>query len=53
MQARRQKGLCYNCDEKFSPGHRCKVQLVCLLETLIDEDTKLGETKVNKMGKGL
>lgn len=21
----REKGLCYNCDIKFSPGHRCKV----------------------------
>lgn len=24
MAARREKGLCYNCDEKFVPGHRCK-----------------------------
>jgi len=24
MQSRREKGLCFNCDEKFSPGHRCK-----------------------------
>jgi hypothetical protein len=24
LQARREKGLCYNCDDKFSPGHRCK-----------------------------
>jgi hypothetical protein len=23
MQERREKGLCYNCDEKFQPGHRC------------------------------
>ncbi|KAA8548911.1 hypothetical protein F0562_000595 [Nyssa sinensis] len=21
---RREKGLCYNCNEKFSPGHRCR-----------------------------
>ena len=26
MQARRDKGLCYNCDERFAPGHRCKKQ---------------------------
>ena len=25
MEERRKKGLCYNCDEKFAPGHRCKV----------------------------
>lgn len=24
MAARREKGLCYNCDDKFSPGHKCK-----------------------------
>ncbi|GAU45976.1 hypothetical protein TSUD_401160 [Trifolium subterraneum] len=24
LQARREKGLCYNCDEKYAPGHRCK-----------------------------
>ncbi|PIN03993.1 hypothetical protein CDL12_23478 [Handroanthus impetiginosus] len=24
MQARRGKNLCYNCDEVFVPGHRCK-----------------------------
>jgi len=23
MQERRENGLCYNCDEKFQPGHRC------------------------------
>nr|KYP75767.1 hypothetical protein KK1_019968 [Cajanus cajan] len=23
MQERRALGLCYNCDEKFMPGHRC------------------------------
>ncbi|CAL9019337.1 unnamed protein product, partial [Prunus brigantina] len=24
LKERRDKRLCYNCDEKFSPGHRCK-----------------------------
>ncbi|GAU35886.1 hypothetical protein TSUD_383780 [Trifolium subterraneum] len=24
LQTRREKGLCYNCDDKFAPGHRCK-----------------------------
>jgi hypothetical protein len=24
MQDRRDKGLCFNCDDKFVPGHRCK-----------------------------
>ena len=25
MQKRRTQGLCFNCDEKFTPGHKCKV----------------------------
>ena len=24
MDDRRKKGLCYNCDEKWGPGHKCK-----------------------------
>ena len=24
MQDRRSRGLCFNCDERFLPGHRCK-----------------------------
>lgn len=24
METRRAKGLCFNCDETFTPGHRCK-----------------------------
>lgn len=25
MKEHRDKVLCYSCDEKFSPGHRCKI----------------------------
>ena len=31
LQARREKGLCFKCEEKFSPGHRCKKELRVLL----------------------
>jgi hypothetical protein len=24
LQARREKNLCYNCDDQYVPGHRCK-----------------------------
>ena len=24
LKERRDKGLCFNCDEKFAPGHQCK-----------------------------
>ena len=42
MQARRDKGLCYNCDERFAPGHRCKKQQVFLLETLTEPKEEEG-----------
>jgi hypothetical protein len=29
---RRAKGLCYNCDEKFFSGHRCKKLLRIMLD---------------------
>lgn len=32
MQKRRAQGLCFNCDEKFTPGHRCKEPQLLLLE---------------------
>ncbi|XP_075515833.1 uncharacterized protein LOC142550640 [Primulina tabacum] len=32
MLARREKGLCYNCDEKFFQGHKCKGQFfLCIV----------------------
>ena len=44
MQACRDKGLCYNCDEKFGPGHRCKTQQVFLLEVMGKEGEIDGPT---------
>lgn len=29
MQSRREKGLCYHCDKKYSPNHRCKTGPSC------------------------
>ena len=31
FQARKDKGLCFHCDDKFFPGHKCKKQLNILL----------------------
>jgi hypothetical protein len=28
MAERQIKGLCYNCDEKYFPGHKCKEQIL-------------------------
>ncbi|XP_021595172.1 uncharacterized protein LOC110602054 [Manihot esculenta] len=39
MQKRRAAGLCFNCDAKFTPGHRCaKPQLLLLDGGTEDED---------------
>lgn len=32
MQKRREKGLCFNCDEKFIPGHKCKTRQSFLID---------------------
>lgn len=32
MQERREKGLCYHCDEKYKPGHKCNKPKLYLLE---------------------
>ena len=37
MVERRAKGLCYNCDEYYTAGHRCK-QIFCLMVEDSDEE---------------
>ena len=32
MEERKKKGLCYNCDDKWGPGHKCKSAKIFLLE---------------------
>jgi hypothetical protein len=39
LKERRDKGLCFNCDNKFSPGHRCKK--LFLIEGIYEEDNEL------------
>ncbi|GAU40605.1 hypothetical protein TSUD_28110 [Trifolium subterraneum] len=31
MSSRREKGLCYNCDDTFTPGHKCKGRFYLLV----------------------
>jgi hypothetical protein len=39
MVERQLKGLCYNCDEKYFPGHKCKEQnLFMAISEDIQED---------------
>ncbi|KAJ0008397.1 hypothetical protein Pint_29444 [Pistacia integerrima] len=37
MQERHDRGLCFNCDERFHRGHRCKAKFFLLI---VDETTK-------------
>jgi len=41
MQLRREKGLCFTCDAKFSPSHRCPNKQYLLLQLQEEEDFKL------------
>uniref|UniRef100_A0A2N9FC91 Ty3 transposon capsid-like protein domain-containing protein n=1 Tax=Fagus sylvatica TaxID=28930 RepID=A0A2N9FC91_FAGSY len=42
---RRKKGLCYNCDERWSSDHRCKDRKLYLIEEVEDEEAELEEAK--------
>ncbi|GKD76866.1 hypothetical protein Tco_1339487 [Tanacetum coccineum] len=37
MQKKRAKGLCFNCDEKFNVGHKCKGPQLRVMESDLDE----------------
>ena len=52
MQERREKGLCYFCDEKYQAGHRCNRPRLYLLEGMeFEEEEELKEDEViNQIG---
>ena len=33
MRERREKGLCYNCDDKWGPDHKCKSARLFIMES--------------------
>ncbi|XP_035543593.1 uncharacterized protein LOC118347680 [Juglans regia] len=43
MRERREKGLCYNCDSKWHPGHRCQSPKLYLIEEMLEDDTLIEE----------
>jgi hypothetical protein len=47
MDERRAKGLCYNCDDKFTPGHRCKRLYACWVDASEEEAPDLLETSTD------
>lgn len=51
MDARREKGLCYNCDEQYAPGHRCKVRITYVIMTQ-EEETQLMSATLEEQAEG-
>jgi hypothetical protein len=43
MVERQLKGFCYNCDDKYFPGHKCKEQklFMAISEDVFDEDVEV------------
>ena len=54
MEERKKKGLCYNCDEKWAPGHKCKSAMLFLLDYVefVQENANAGVhlTKLEENG---
>ncbi|CAA0829951.1 Unknown protein, partial [Striga hermonthica] len=57
IQRRREKGLCFTCNEKFAPGYKCKGKEIFVLESEEEreeekpqEDSWLHMVKCNKRG---
>lgn len=49
IEERRAKGLCFRCDEKFTPGHRCARAggTVMLIDSLEDEEAEEDDEAVD------
>ncbi|XP_042487967.1 uncharacterized protein LOC122068169 [Macadamia integrifolia] len=45
LSERRAKGLCFNCNEKFGPGHRCK-KLFLIEGSWSDDEEDLSESDI-------
>ena len=44
LKIRREKGLCYNCDDKYAPAHKCKANLFSLVkDDEAQESVMMGE----------
>lgn len=46
QQDRRAKGLCFNCDERFTPGHHCKGRASLLYLEVEDNSSEKVDTSV-------
>ncbi|KAG7970785.1 hypothetical protein I3843_07G101600, partial [Carya illinoinensis] len=50
MKERREKGLCYNYDEKWGPDHKCKAAKLVIMEC---DDSSEGEPKIVEIEPGI
>ncbi|CAA0837968.1 Unknown protein, partial [Striga hermonthica] len=46
MARRREKGLCFRCEEKYTPGHRCKQNFLIEFMDSDDEEPMIEEERV-------
>ena len=54
MKDKREKGLCFTCDEKFSAGHKCKNRVLILCAQEEDEQSNEDDTEDKcEMGEAL
>jgi hypothetical protein len=54
MTTRRAQGLCFNYDEQFIPGHRCKKLYIMEIDPFLDDDGAAADTgKVEVMAISL
>jgi len=51
MQKRREKGLCFNCNERYIPGHRCAVPHVFIIEADPEEEEEIEGVAVETAGE--
>ncbi|XP_062075982.1 uncharacterized protein LOC133780122 [Humulus lupulus] len=49
LKDRRDKGLCFTCDEKFSFGHKCKNRMLILCASEEDDTDTAMETTCNEL----
>ena len=47
MQKRRTQGLCFNCDEKFTPGHKCKGPQLLVLDGVQEDQGEIDAVSGN------
>ena len=51
MEERRKLGLCYNCDEKWQMGHKCKGAKLFLLEEIMEVEPKPSRVQLEEINK--